>query len=64
MNRWSKNGILDRGFKYLQFKERLVRIKLEAVSLDSTNGKVTSQRDGRSKKRAAGHRQVSQGMDH
>ncbi len=37
MNRWSKNGVLDRVFEQLQ---RLVRIKLEAVSLDSTSVKV------------------------
>ena len=39
MNRWSKTGVLDRVFKHLQ-KDQLVRIKLEAVSLDSTIVKV------------------------
>ncbi len=39
MNRWSKNGVLDRVFEQLQ-RQRLVRIKLEAVSLDSTSVKV------------------------
>ncbi len=39
MNRWSKNGVLDRVFEQLQ-RERIVRIKLEAVSLDSTLVKV------------------------
>ena len=39
MNRWSKNGVLDRVFEHLQ-KEQLVQIKLEAVSLDSTIVKV------------------------
>ena len=33
MNRWSKNGVLDRVFEYLQ-REQIVRIKLEAVSMD------------------------------
>ena len=35
MNRWSKNGVLDRIFEHLQ-REQMVRVKLEAVSLDST----------------------------
>lgn len=39
MNRWSKNGVLHRIFDRLQ-KEQLIRIKIEAVSLDSTIVKV------------------------
>ena len=39
MNRWSKNGVLNRVFAHLQ-KDQLVRIKLEAVSPDSTIVKV------------------------
>ena len=39
MNRWSKNGVLDRVLEHRQ-KEQLVRIKLEAVSMDSTIVKV------------------------
>jgi transposase len=35
MNRWSKNGVLDRVFAQLQ-REQIVRIKIEAVKLDST----------------------------
>ena len=35
MNRWSKNGVLNRIFEHLQ-REQIVRVKLEAVSLDST----------------------------
>ncbi len=35
MNRWSKNGVLERVFEHLQ-REQIVRVKLEAVSLDST----------------------------
>lgn len=41
MSRWSKNGVLDRVFEKLQI-EQIVRIKLEAVSLDSTSIKVYS----------------------
>jgi len=35
MNRWSKNGALDQVFERLQ-KEQIVRIKIEAVKMDST----------------------------
>ena len=39
MNRWAKNGVLDRVFEQLQL-EQIVRIKIEAVSLDSTSVRV------------------------
>jgi transposase len=39
MNRWSKSGVLDRVFEQLQ-QSQVVRIKIEAVSLDSTSIKV------------------------
>ena len=39
MNRWSKNGVLDRVFERLQ-REQIVRIQIEAVKLDSTTVKV------------------------
>jgi transposase len=39
MNRWSKNGVLDHVFEQLQ-REQIVRIKIEAVKLDSTTVKV------------------------
>ena len=39
MNRWSKSGVLDRIFEQLQHAQ-IVRIKIEAVSLDSTVIKV------------------------
>ena len=39
MNRWAKAGVLDRLFAELQ-REQLIRIKIEAVSLDSTIVKV------------------------
>jgi hypothetical protein len=35
MNRWSKNGVLDRIFERLQ-QERILRLRIEAASLDST----------------------------
>ena len=39
MSRWSKLGVLDRVFEKLQV-EQIVRIKIEAVALDSTSVKV------------------------
>jgi transposase len=39
MNRWSKNGVLDRVFEKLQL-EQIVRIRIEAIALDSTSVKV------------------------
>jgi len=35
MNRWSKNGVLDRVFGHLQ-REQVIRIRIEALGLDST----------------------------
>jgi transposase len=39
MRRWTKAGIVDKMFEALQ-RQQLVRIKIEAVSLDSTSIKV------------------------
>ncbi len=39
MNRWAKGGVLDRVFAQLQHNQ-IVRLKLEAVALDSTTVKV------------------------
>ena len=39
MNRWSKNGVLQRLFEALQV-ENIIRIKVEAICLDSTSVKV------------------------
>ena len=49
MNRWSKNGVLDRVFEQLQ-REQIVRIKLEAMSIDSTSVKVHPDGTGALKK--------------
>jgi transposase len=49
MNRWSKNGVLDRVFEKLQ-AEQIVRIKIEAFALDSTSIKVHSDGTGTLKK--------------
>ena len=49
MNRWSKNGVLDRVFELLQ-REQIMRIKLEGVSMDSTIVKVHPDGTGALKK--------------
>ena len=49
MNRWSKSGVLDRVFEELQ-QAQVVRIKIEAVSLDSTIVKVHPDGTGALKK--------------
>ncbi|HEV2322603.1 MAG TPA: IS5 family transposase [Terracidiphilus sp.] len=49
MNRWAKNGVLDRVFEKLQL-EQIVRIKIEAFSLDSTIVKVHPDGTGAFKK--------------
>ncbi len=46
MNRWAKNGMLDRVFEKLQL-EQIVRIKIESFSLDSTIVKVHPDGTGR-----------------
>jgi len=49
MNRWSKNGVLDQVFERLQ-KEQIIRIKIEAVKMDSTIVKVHPDGTGALKK--------------
>ena len=49
MNRWSKKGVLDTVFEKLQ-REQVVRIKIEAFSLDSTSVKVHPDGTGALKK--------------
>jgi len=49
MNRWSKNGVLDHIFGQLQ-REQIVRIKIEAVKMDSTIVKVHPDGTGALKK--------------
>ena len=49
MNRWTKAGVLDRMFEELQ-RAQVVRIKIEAVSLDSTSIKVHPDGTGALKK--------------
>src|SRR5271157_2639743 len=49
MNRWAKSGVLDRVFEKLQV-EQIVRIKIEALALDSTSVKVHPDGTGALKK--------------
>ena len=49
MNRWTKAGVLDRMFEELQ-RSQVVRIRIEAVSLDSTSIKVHPDGTGALKK--------------
>ena len=53
MNRWAKSGVLDRVFERLQ-SEQIVRIRIEAFSLDSTSIKVHPDGTGALKK--TGHK--------
>lgn len=50
MSRWSKSGVLDRVFTELQ-RAQIVRIRIEAVSLDSTAIKVHPDGTGALKKK-------------
>lgn len=49
MNRWAKSGVLQRIFEQLQ-QQQIIRIKIEAVSMDSTSIKVHPDGTGALKK--------------
>jgi transposase len=51
MNRWAKSGVLDRVFAQLQYAQ-ILRVKIEAVALDSTIVKVHPDGTGALKKTA------------
>ena len=51
MNRWAKAGVLDRVFTALQ-EEQIIKIKVEALGLDSTIVKVHPDGTGAEKKTA------------
>jgi len=63
MNRWSKSGAMDRVFEKLQL-EQIVRIRIEAFSLDSTSVKVHPGGTGALKKRTSANRQIARRMDY
>jgi len=49
MNRWAKSGVLDRIFAVLQ-QRKIVKIKIDVISLDSTSVKVHPDATGALKK--------------
>lgn len=49
MNRWAKNGVLERVFAALQ-QQQIIRVRVEAVSLDSTVVQVHPDGTGARKK--------------
>ena len=51
MNRWEKSGVLQKVFEQLQ-QQQIIRIKIEAVSMDSTSIKVHPDGTGALKKMA------------
>jgi len=57
MRRWEKAGVLDKMFQELQ-REQVVRIRIEAVSLDSTSIKVHPDGAGALKKALSPNRVV------
>jgi hypothetical protein len=63
MNRWAKNGVLDRVFEQLQL-EQIVRIRIEAFSLDSTSVKVHPDGTGALKKADPGHWKLPPRIEH
>ena len=63
MNRWAKKGVLDQVFAKLQ-QEQILRLKIEAFSLDSTSVKVHPDGTGALKKRTASHREIAGRMEH
>ncbi len=56
MNRWSKNGVLDRVCEKLQLQQILC-VRIELFAVDSTSIKVHPDTAGALKKRAAVYRQ-------
>jgi transposase len=64
MNRWSKSGVLDRVFEQLQ-RAQVLRIKIEAVSLDNTSVKVHPDGTGALKKRrTTSHWHIQRRLEH
>jgi len=59
MTRWSKAGVLDRVFSELQHK-RLLRVRIECLSLDSTIVKVHPDGTGALKKTAPNRSDVAE----
>ena len=63
MLRWSRAGVLDRVFEQLQ-RQRLMRVRIETVCLDSTIVKVHPDGTGAPKKRSPGTRAQPWRLEH
>ena len=63
LNRWARQGVLERVFTRLQ-EEGILRINLEVAGLDSTIVPVHPDGTGAEKKRPAGHRPLPRRLDH
>ncbi|MEX2531934.1 MAG: transposase [Gemmatimonadota bacterium] len=63
MNRWAKAGVLDRVFTALQ-EEEIIRIRVEALGLDSTIVQVHPDGTGAEKKRPAVDRTLPGWVEH
>ena len=64
MNRWAKNGVLDRVFERLQ-QEQLIHVNVEDVGIDPTIVKVHPHGTGTLKKGGSPvNRKVPRGTDH
>jgi len=57
MNRWAKNGVLQRVFEELQ-QQQIIKITVDTVCLDSTNV------NGALKKRPSIHRKIQGRLDY
>jgi transposase len=62
LSRWPKKGVLERVFEQLQLAQ-IIRVRVEAMTLDSTIVKVHPDGTGALKKRPASNRQVARRMD-
>ena len=63
MNRWSKSGALGRAFDRLQ-SEQIMRIRIEAFSLDPASVKVHPDGIGALNERTTSDRQFARRVDH
>lgn len=63
MMRWSRAGVLDRVFEQLQ-RQRLMHVRIEAISLDSTIMRAHPDAAGAQKKRSPSLRPQPRRLEH
>jgi transposase len=63
MRRWAEAGVLERVFQALQ-EHRLIQVRVECASLDSTSIKVHPHGTGGRKKRTSVYRQIPRRLEH